>query len=357
MNSKIIWALVGAMTILALELMFGGVVVGVIVLTRHATPIAGRSPIVVRSPSPKPYANRFSELPIPAPGGNPYALSVGHDGSVWFTESECASGIGRLTNVGQWDNWKITSGCDAQPLAITQGSDGNVWFADVWGYYGRVTIDGQLTRFKLPDPSYPFGITTGPDGNLWLAAGSPYQKPYIAQISPLGFVMAQYPINPKFGEARGIVTGPDGALWFTRSNAVGRITTSGELTEYPMPEGTGSGMPYQITAGPDHNVWFVEYQPGGSGRIGRITPSGRLTEFEATGVGGLQWITVGPDKALWFTGAGAIGRITTSGVVTSYTIPTYRVQPVGIVTGPDGNMWFTEGLGDGTGRLGIFSLK
>lgn len=359
MNGKVLWALVGAGVVLALDVLVGGAVVTVFLLTRHATPLGvpagGPSPIALHSPSPKPYADRFRELPIPAPGGRPYALSVGADGSVWFTESECTSGIGRLARSGNWDNWKITGGCDAQPLALTQGPDGNVWFADVWGYYGRVTKDGLLTRFKLPDPSYALGITTGPDHNLWLAAASPYQKPYIAQISPLGFVIAQYYINPKAGEARGIVTGPDGALWFTEGNAIGRITTSGQLTEYPLPPGS-TGMPYQIAAGPDHNIWFVEYTPG-AGVIGRMKPSGRLTEFQAVGVGGLQWIAPGPDKALWFTGGGSIGRITTSGAVTTYAIPTYQVQPVGIATGPDGNIWFAESLVDGTGKLGIFSIK
>lgn len=99
--------------------------------------------------------------------------------------------------------------------------------------------------------------------------------------------------------------------------------------------------------------------PGGSGRIGRLTPSGALTEFETPGQSGLQWITAGPDKALWFTGGGSntIGRISLSGVVTSFTVPSYRAQPVGITTGPDGNIWFTEDPGDGSGKIGVLSIK
>jgi streptogramin lyase len=66
-------------------------------------------------------------------------------------------------------------------------------------------------------------------------------------------------------------------MWFTQSTAIGPITTTGELKEYPLPVGNGSGSPYQIASGPDGNLWFVEYLPEGIGRVGRITTSGQLT--------------------------------------------------------------------------------
>ena len=72
-----------------------------------------------------------------------------------------------------------------------------------------------------------------------------------------------------------IVTGPDGALWFTESsgNNIGRITTNGQITEYPV--GTDSS-PYGIAIGPDGALWFTEdnYQ------IGRITAGGQVTHIQ-----------------------------------------------------------------------------
>jgi virginiamycin B lyase len=55
-------------------------------------------------------------------------------------------------------------------------------------------------------------------------------------------------------------------------------------------------------------------------------------------------ITEGPDGNLWFTewSGNKIGRITPSGTVTEFTIPTAASSPNGIVAGPDGNIWFTE---------------
>src|SRR4029077_12914473 len=64
-------------------------------------------------------------------------------------------------------------------------------------------------------------------------------------------------------------------------------------------------------------------------------------------------ITLGPDGALWFaeTVAGKIGRITTSGVITEYSIPTANSYPYGITTGSDGALWFTEVSAQKIGRI------
>src|ERR1700731_2568477 len=72
-----------------------------------------------------------------------------------------------------------------------------------------------------------------------------------------------------------ITAGPDGALWFTEGNAnkIGRITTAGVFTEFPVP--TANSFPAGITAGPDGNLWFVE----AIGNIGRITTTGVVAEF------------------------------------------------------------------------------
>ncbi len=79
--------------------------------------------------------------------------------------------------------------------------------------------------------------------------------------------------RPGVAHPHSIVAGPDGALWFTNSNlgvptnghnAIGRITTSGVVTEYPL---SPSSSPFSITAGPDGALWFTEANTGKVGRL------------------------------------------------------------------------------------------
>jgi streptogramin lyase len=64
-------------------------------------------------------------------------------------------------------------------------------------------------------------------------------------------------------------------------------------------------------------------------------------------------IVTGPDGNLWFTEANGdkIGRITTAGVVTEFAVPTAASGPTGIAVGPEGNLWFTEANAAQIGRI------
>jgi streptogramin lyase len=85
--------------------------------------------------------------------------------------------------------------------------------------------------------------------------------------------------------------------------------TAGVITEFPIP--TPSSTPIGITAGPDGNLWFNEFNGNNIGRISP-TPKNQLTEFP---------------------------------------VPTTNSGPVFITTGPDGNLWFTEQEGNKIGQL------
>jgi hypothetical protein len=109
--------------------------------------------------------------------------------------------------------------------------------------------------------------------------------------------------------------------------------------EYPMP--AGGNTPRKITAGSDGNLWFTE-APGNS--IGRVTTSGAITEFPLPATTRVFDIAAGPDGNLWFTefDANRIGRITPSTAIAEFPIPTPDAGAYGIASGPDGNLWFTE---------------
>ena len=112
------------------------------------------------------------------------------------------------------------------------------------------------------------------------------------------------------------------------------------LNTFALP--TAGSAPSGIVAGPDGNLWFTE---ANTDKIGRITPSGVVTEFAIPTPGSSPLsIAAGSDGNLWFTEVNAfqIGRITTSGVVTEFHLPTTGFKPISITAGPDGALWFTD---------------
>src|SRR5438094_4369341 len=148
---------------------------------------------------------------------------------------------------------------------------------------------------------------------------------------------------PTTNSAPGSITaGPDGNLWFTEEagNKIGRISPTGAISEFPLAVGA---MPGGIVVGPDGNLWFTER---GANKIGRISLTGDLAEFPIPTAASNPWrISTGGDGNLWFTerAANKIGRITPQGSITEFsrTNTPPGSQPLGISAGPDGNIWFT----------------
>jgi virginiamycin B lyase len=163
----------------------------------------------------------------------------------------------------------------------------------------------------------------------------------------------EFPIPTSHSVPVGITRGPDGNVWFSEdeANKIGRITPSGDhVDEFvlppPWPENNATTRgPYDITTGPDGNLWFVEnFGPYDS--IGKITPTGAITEYRIPTVNSIPWtITSGPDGNLWFTerGANKIGWIDpATGIIGEINVPTPASEPFQIAVGPHHQLWFTE---------------
>ncbi|WP_406512963.1 isopeptide-forming domain-containing fimbrial protein [Streptomyces sp. NBC_00161] len=119
-----------------------------------------------------------------------------------------------------------------------------------------------IFEYSLVNPSTPIGITTGPEGNMWFTE---FGGEKIGRITTAGAI-SEYPIPTTSGQPEEITAGPDDSLWFTERNSgkIGRISTAGVIAEFPLP--SSESGPWGINTGPDGDIWFAET----AGRIGRL---------------------------------------------------------------------------------------
>jgi len=206
-----------------------------------------------------------------------------------------------------------------------------------WSNAGLNASASETVTAGTPS-SQPSGEASAPSASP--QAATPAGQPPTAQPTTVKITEFQLPPTGNAVPAR-IAAGPDGAMWFTESNSnkIGRITTKGKVTEYPIP--TASATPQGITAGPDGNVWFIEAT---GKKVGRITTSGGITEFPIPNDSTQpEEITLGKDGNLWFTDANNnIGRVTPAGVVTLFDMPVADSAPSCITAGADGNLWICK---------------
>jgi virginiamycin B lyase len=287
----------------------------------------------------------IDEIPIPKSTGPLSGLAVAPDGGVWVTS-------------GSWENdgqvWRVApdgtvalveSGSDLTNASFpTRGPDGALWVVSGSFLFREFQIThlgpGGPRSYHLP--SFPGGVCVGPDGNFWITGSRPSwtgdPQGVIVRLSPRG-AETLFPV-PDMGGAPGqVVAGPGGDLWFVGAGQIGKITPSGAITEYPAEDASGA-----ITVGPDGNLWYTISTGDGGTAIGRMTPTGQITVFPLEGgLGPLGDIVSGPDGAVWFTDPNReeVGRVTPDGRITEYPAPNASGQPIGIVNDGRG-LWFAE---------------
>lgn len=167
-------------------------------------------------------------------------------------------------------------------------------------------------------------------------------------VSVLGPVFGPHPASRRLGITRiplsdpsygvlGAVAAPDGGPWFTEERFTARtagsgttngpskishVAPNGKLAEYPLP--TSGVIPLKLVSGPGGAVFFVENVSTSSGstsgndELGRIGPTGAITEYDVSARGGASFhLEAGSGNTLWLTSSPAQGQ---SGVSTIYRI-------------------------------------
>ncbi len=218
------------------------------------------------------------------------SMVFGPEGALWIDDSS-GGAIERLTSATGVMAVLPQPGADSVVSLAT--GDGAIWYADiVRGTIGEVTPNGEVTQHLIPgnsigDWSYsePYSVAVGPQGSIWFTEEN---RGVIGRMAPTGQVTEYAIPNPQHAPPdsagspmpRNIVAGHEGAIWFTDpgDDSIGRVTQSGEVTEYPIPR-TGLApsvpiLPAAITVGPEGSLWFTEQ---GANALGSVNPTGVST--------------------------------------------------------------------------------
>lgn len=318
---------------------------------------------------------------LPVPGTDLGPVAVGRDGSI-FTSivSDNATAIAKIaagsTSVQLFQVPSVDLGAVGKrtvfPIhAMTVASDGSLWFErgqinrwDSAGGYtsalGKVTASGQMNIYPVGDRLYsPGGIVEGPDGSIWYSAtcvcarsgflANTSANPTLDESGKL-VPAAKYTVPTKAETSTGIGPHPSrlmiagGSLWFVEqqddyatelnppapingNGAVGRMplanAANDKIVEYKLP--ATHSRPMGITLGSDGNVWVTE---AGANKLAQFSTDGKLlAEFPVSGAP--DDIVTGPDGNLYFTGGGAFewkAQNHTDGIIGNQ-FPAWSVAP------------------------------
>jgi len=340
----------------------------------------------------------ITEYPTPSVPPQPTDV-VSLDGKLWFTVFGNAIGsLDPTTSPPTINSYSQGLPGSSGPESITVGPDGQghqvIWFTElIAGQIGTLDptnpkqgiVNYGTTQGMLANAE-PYGITTGPDGQghqvIWF---TDVKNNALGELNPATGTIQEFPVTTPQHPLIGFTTfdsvitaGPGGKLYFTEAQfgSGSSITASGigiydpstqTWSQVTLPSGSNQ-EPFGLTVGPDGNIWFSEgiansggtgFQSSGLGILSLSSSPPTLSEPAGLSVSGTSapyQIVTGPDDNIWFTlpSAGQIGEVQVKTNPANDTISTFPIpsstqvptpDPSGIMTGPDGNVWFADASG------------
>ncbi len=289
-------------------------------------------------------AQTITEYPVLLPSSEPRGLAAGPGQTVWY-------GTHSTRKIGRIDLTKL-DGCQANPAAC-------------------------ITEVQIPNASLatdPYNLVKGSDGAIWFTEGGGSK---VGRLDPgklsgcaasPSLCITEYPSPGNFPFS--IAAASDGNIWFTAAGKIVRVDLTKLLGCETVPTTCITAFPISggsLTAGPDGNLWCTLFSPSGIGRIdlskiaGCETDSSKcLTEFPTPAGTSPDHAVTGPDGNIWFTDNGPkIGRVdlkALSGCASGSCITEFPLAaPFGnladLTSGPDGALWFIDFSSNSVGRF------
>lgn len=198
------------------------------------------------------------------------------------------------------------------------------------------------TNLSTTEPS---GIAVDAQGNVWFTLQN---ESALAELSPSTGKIQEFriPVQMKGGTTTWgiVIDNSRGLVWFTEelTNSVWSFNISThKFTQYKL--ATPNAFPFGIALDKQGNVWFTEFF---ANKIGEITTSGNLTEIPIPFSGQYlepSSITVDSTGKVWFTlpGVNATGYYF-GGKFSFQNLTGLLLLDVGISIDSQGNIWMTQ---------------
>ena len=273
------------------------------------------------------------------------ALLVGPDHNIYFHEL-LSSTVGWLTPAG--DVSEVTIGQDVI-TGIAYGPDGLLWADDGTPSPGWAKVDFATGTFvKSSASDVPTALPDSASaGNEWFSIGS---EPFWQNSSGQMFSFPN-DVNGRWITYLSRNLSIDGNVWFTDYDKIGRITLTGQVTEFSVPtDGDGPFLGFGgFAKGSDGNLWF-SFRNNGTALhprnfIGRITPDGVVTRFELPSGHSVERIFSAADGSIFLgEGNGILTRFDPLGdpsQYVSYQIPSFTPLGAALDATADGSIWFS----------------
>jgi streptogramin lyase len=214
-----------------------------------------------------------------------------------------------------------------------------------------------ITEYPLATQNaWPTYLNPGPDAAMWFCE---FMADKVGKITVDGKI-TEYPLPASVRNPYSMVAGRDGGMWFSGDDVIARITTDGQVTNvYPVPV---ASTPITLAYAPDNSIWFTKFK-GAAEKVGRLTQDGQVTEFDTPArvvpqnanqntIYGPHGIVSGPDGNIWYSTGDTFVRITPDG---KSQTPFYMAEgAMQMIVGPDRAIWFTEQF---AGKIGRFTME
>lgn len=216
-------------------------------------------------------------------------------------------------------------------------------------HVAKMSYDGSIEYFAMPEGSGPHGILFDRKGRLWVSLEFHGQ---VVRINENGKIVEtistditgpgiKTPINTS---PHGIGLDADGeTIWFTgkRTSTVGKISpNNGKVEHFELP--SLGAVPIYLHSGPDGNMWGTELF---TSKILHVTPKGEVTEFTIP-TSNSRPIAIKPDPTgdyMWFTeeAGNKVGRIDMQGNIDEFAVPATQPNQIlaGLTFDSQGNLW------------------